>query len=102
MASETLMSYALTLCSQHSPDQHTVPGPERLVPAACKPSGSSPRPLWGVGWGGGGHAGAGICSRRDCRVTLYQGTLAMVPAAAPTLKNQRATSWPAPISAKEP
>src|SRR5215470_16694685 len=28
--------------------------------------------------------------------------LAMVPAAPPTRKNQRATSWPAPISAKVP
>jgi hypothetical protein len=28
--------------------------------------------------------------------------LAIVPAAAPTRKNQRATSWPAPISAKTP
>jgi len=28
--------------------------------------------------------------------------LAIVPAAPPTRKNQRATSWPAPISAKTP
>src|SRR5438270_13320690 len=28
--------------------------------------------------------------------------LAMVPAAPPTRKNQRTTSWPAPISAKVP
>src|SRR5450759_390739 len=38
----------------------------------------------------------------DTVISYAEMLLAIVPAAAPTRKNQRATSWPAPISANVP
>ena len=38
----------------------------------------------------------------EISISYAETDLAIVPAAAPTRKNQRATSWPAPISAKTP